>query len=229
MRAPRCSSRDSVSIRSTGTSRRAISSSSYSASVASSAASVILSARSARARGLLPAGGDQLALPDEAARLRPSQQLVAAEEHQVGARRDGIAHPRLARESPRRRGRAAVRSRHRAGRAVRVRAPGVASARWIRRRHEARLREVAAVHDEDGAGVGADRGFVVGGMRAIGGADLAEARAAPREDVGNAERSADLDQLAPADDDFLPGWPPWPARAPAPPPRCSPPARRRRR
>ena len=41
-------------------------------------------------------------------------------------------------------------------------------------------------------------------MRAIGGADLDEPRAGLPHDVGNAERAADLDQLAARDDDLAP-------------------------
>ncbi len=203
-RAPRCCPASSVSIRSTGTSRRAISSSSYNASVASSAASVILSARSARASGLRRQSAIELALSHQASSLWSSQQLVAAEEHQVGAAATA-SRTRGSPESPQgdRSSSSPLPTSCRQG-SPRSRARA-ASALGFGRRHEARLREVAAVHDEDGAGVGADRRLVVGEMRAIGGAHLAEARAAPRENVGDAEGTADLDQLAPADDDLLPG------------------------
>ena len=75
----------SVSMRSTGISRTALSVSSYSASVASRAASVSLSARMARASGFSPAARDQRTAPHEAAGLRATEQLVAAEEHEAGA------------------------------------------------------------------------------------------------------------------------------------------------
>jgi hypothetical protein len=38
--------------------------------------------------------------PDDASRLRAAQQLVAAEDHQVGPGGECIGHPRLAPESP---------------------------------------------------------------------------------------------------------------------------------
>src|SRR5437588_433368 len=44
---------------------------------------------------------------------------------------------------------------------------------------------------------------VVASARAICGADLAKLRAALLDDVGDAERAADLDQLAARDDHFL--------------------------
>ena len=47
-------------------------------------------------------------------------------------------------------------------------------------------------------------GVVVGGARAVRRPDFAQPRAALLDDVGNAERAADLDQLAARDDDFLP-------------------------
>ncbi len=58
---------------------------------------------------------------------------------------------------------------------------------------------------EQERGVGADRAFIVGGMRAIGGADFAQARAAVLHQIGQPERAADFDQLAARDHDFAPG------------------------
>ena len=69
----------------------------------------------------------------------------------------------------------------------------------------------------DRRGVGSDRGGIVLEMRAVGGADLDQAAAGARHDVGNAEGAADLDQLA-ARDDHL---------AARPPARSAPAARRR--
>jgi hypothetical protein len=52
------------------------------------------------------------------------------------------------------------------------------------------------VHLEQRRGVGPDRLFVVREVRAVRGADLAQAAARGLEDLGDAERAADLDQLA---------------------------------
>ena len=50
----------------------------------------------------------------------------------------------------------------------------------------------------------ADRGGEIGEMGAVGGADLAQPRAGACHDVGQAERAADLDQLAARDDRLAP-------------------------
>ena len=55
---------------------------------------------------------------------------------------------------------------------------------------------MSAVSRADGGGVVVERG-------AVGGADLAQPRAAGFEDFGDAETAADLDQFAARDDDFL--------------------------
>ncbi len=61
---------------------------------------------------------------------------------------------------------------------------------------------VRRVDLEDHRRVGRDRLLVVGHGRAVGGADLGEPRAGGGEQVGETEPVADLDQLAPADDDL---------------------------
>jgi hypothetical protein len=63
--------------------------------------------------------------------------------------------------------------------------------------------EVRLVDAQEQRGVGADRGFVVRGARPVRRAHLDEARARPREHVGDPESVPDLDQL-PAGDDHLP-------------------------
>ena len=57
-------------------------------------------------------------------------------------------------------------------------------------------REVAAMHLEEHPRGGPDRALVIGEMRAIRGAHLAQERAALRHDLVHAEAAADLDQLA---------------------------------
>ena len=59
--------------------------------MASSPASRILSSRIARMSGSSLDRVDQIAAPDDDARLRPAEQLVAAEQDEVGAGGDGVA------------------------------------------------------------------------------------------------------------------------------------------
>jgi hypothetical protein len=61
------------------------------------------------------------------------------------------------------------------------------------------------VHLEQRAPCLAERALVVGEVRAVGGADLDQRAPAAREDLRDAERVADLDQLAARDDDLAPG------------------------
>ena len=57
---------------------------------------------------------------------------------------------------------------------------------------------VARMDFQQQRGGAVDRILVIAEMRAVGGADLDQAAAGTRHDVGNAEAAADLDQLAPA-------------------------------
>src|SRR5690606_15040316 len=61
---------------------------------------------------------------------------------------------------------------------------------------------VAAVHLHQHRRARADGVAVVGGVGAVGGADLDQRRAGALHDVGNAVGTADLDQLAARDDHF---------------------------
>src|SRR5262245_49400194 len=92
----RTASADSLSIRSVGIWRGAVAGSSYARSVASSAASVSLSIRSARFSGFFRS---RSTAHDDAG-LRAAEQLVSRERHDVGAGPDGLRHSRLAREPP---------------------------------------------------------------------------------------------------------------------------------
>ena len=64
--------------------------------------------------------------------------------------------------------------------------------------------EVRAMHLEQERRVVGDGALVIARVRAIGGADLDEARARCAHDVGHAERAADFDELAARDDDAAP-------------------------
>src|SRR5260221_644264 len=61
---------------------------------------------------------------------------------------------------------------------------------------EALDRKIAPMHLEDGARARARRSLVVGKVRAIGGADLAEDCSALRDDLVDAKAAADLDELS---------------------------------
>ena len=108
----------------------------------------LVRAHGARER-VLAAAREQRLPAHQAAGLRPAEQLVAAEEHQVGAGRQRVGHARLGRQAP--------------GRQVRQEAAAhveqVGNARLGRERRqrrrlgrgdEASLLEVGAVHREDG-------------------------------------------------------------------------------
>src|SRR5438105_3236217 len=56
---------------------------------------------------------------------------------------------------------------------------------------------------QKGAGRGADGALVVGQAGDVGRADFAKDGPADTHDVGNAKAAADLDELAPRDDDLL--------------------------
>ena len=66
-------------------------------------------------------------------------------------------------------------------------------------------RVIAGVDLQDQRRLGTDRGGEIAQMGAVGGTDLAQPRAGALHDVGQAERAADLDQLAARDDRLAPG------------------------
>ena len=137
--------------------------------------------------------------PDDQPRLRSAEQLVAAEGHGVGALRQRAAQRRLGLPA------APAGASTSAAALVLDQGHGVL-ARERRQLLERRLlgeadhAEVARVHLEDQGGVGPDRGAVVREPRAVGGAHLAQPRAALAQHVRDAERAADLHQLAAAHD-----------------------------
>ena len=59
------------------------------------------------------------------------------------------------------------------------------------------------MHSQEHSGLGTDRLLVIGDARFVRRADLAKTRAAPRENVGHAKRTSDLDELATGDDDLF--------------------------
>ncbi len=59
------------------------------------------------------------------------------------------------------------------------------------------------MHFQDQRGLFADRARVVIDRRLVGGADLAQLRAARFQNFANSKSAADLDQLAARNDDFV--------------------------
>ncbi len=139
---------------------------------------------------------DEVAAPDDDARLRAAEELVAREADEVGAGAQRAADGRLPRDVAER-ARAEVVDEREA-----VRACDGDDLFEGRQLGEADDAEVRLVHAEQERGVGADRPLVVGGARAVRRPDLDEPRTGPREDVGDAEAVADLEQLAARDDDL---------------------------
>ncbi len=146
--------------------------------------------------------GDQLRAADGETRLRPAEQLVPAERDDVGAGIENLAHRDLVVDAQRpERGEIAAAPINDQRLAALGRQPRQRSD--LRLVGEADDLEVARVHLEDRPGARADRVAVVRQARLVRRADLAQLAARRREDVGHAERAADLDQLAARDDDLL--------------------------
>src|SRR5437762_1570188 len=136
--------------------------------------------------------------------LGPAEQLVAAEGDDVGAL-PNRAGDRLLRRKTVLRG---VEERTAAEivdvrDVVLAREGGEVAA--VGPRDEAGQLEVARVHAKDRASPLGDSRGVVARVRAVRRADLDELRSGPPQDVGNAEATADLDELAARDDDLLAG------------------------
>ena len=148
---------------------------------------MILSARSARISGCVRSRSTSALRPAMMPRLRPAQQLVAAEADQVDAGGDRRLHRRLAGEIVHEAAAADVfdhRHVHRArsGDQIRERRP----------LGEAFDAEVRRVHAQEHRGRRRDRRHVIGDPRAVGGADLAQHRArtgASRRERGSRRRS----------------------------------------
>src|SRR6266576_1628665 len=159
----------SVSMRSTGISARAMAGSRYSPSVASNAASVSLSARTARATGSLWHAS------------MAARRLVAREHHQVESRGDRLRHGGLAAETPRReieqQSRAEIERTRQA-----LRAGERGDIGRLELRGKARHLEIRAVHLEQQPRAAGDRLFVVLLVGAVGGADFHQAGAGARHD-----------------------------------------------
>src|SRR5207244_4510887 len=144
----------------------------------------------------------ELVAPDDDAGLRPAEELVAAEGHEISAMCQRLLRGRFFRQSilAQIHQRAAAQVHHE------WQPPGVRKRREFlfgHHRGETLDRIVAGVHLHEQRTARADGLLEIDEMGAIGGADLAQAAARARHDRRNAERSADFDELAARDDHLL--------------------------
>ena len=140
---------------------------------------------------------DGLARPDQQAGLRAAEQLVARERRERGAGADRPAHRRLAREQ------LDVLGQHAGADVVDHGHAEAAQLLDLDLLDEADGAEVRRMRAQDRPGLlaaGRQRGLVVGAARAVRRAHLDEPRARGREDLGDPEAAADLDQLPARDD-----------------------------
>ena len=148
---------------------------------------------------MLPDLRQQRRAPDDDAGLRPSQQLVAAEAHDIDTRTDALLNRRLVRQrrnvcSGRCGEKPLPRSSITGSEKRRPRADELCQRRPF---DETFNPEVRRVHAQDGAGRLADGQRVVGHARPVRGAYFAQPRARLRHHVRHAEAAANLDQLRP--------------------------------
>jgi len=154
-------------------------------------------------QGVAPQPLEQRRTPRQDPRLRPPEKLVAAGADEIGAGSERLLHRSLVTQPM-------------AAQVAQVAAPLVhehghaapaAEARQVRQRHgvgEADDAVIARMHLQEERRLRTDRPLVVGEARLVRRAHLAQDGAALREDVGDAERAADLDQLAARDDHLAP-------------------------
>ena len=134
--------------------------------------------------------------------MRTAQQLVAAEEHQVGAGDNAVAGDRFALKAET----AEVDERTAADVVNYRQAVLFAQTDQVSQGHglsETRDAIVARMHLHECPGIGADGLLVVGQARDVSRPNLAQHGAADRHDFRNAKATADLDQLPAREDDFL--------------------------
>src|SRR2546427_10428675 len=144
----------------------------------------------------------ELVAPDDDAGLRPAEELVAAEGHEISAMCQRLLRGRLFGQSilAQIHQRAAAQVHHE------WQPPGVRKRREFlfgHHRRETLDRIVAGVHLHEQRTARADGLLEIGEMGAIGGADLAQAAARMRHELGTADRSAAFDELAARDDHLL--------------------------
>ena len=139
---------------------------------------------------------DELRPPHDHSRLRPAEQLVPREAHEVGSRLDASPHGRLV-------GNLGHDARsHVLDDRKAVPPPDsdhLAQPRALREPHDP---EVRLVNAQQHRRLRPDRPLVIRGPGPVRRPDLDEPRARPRQHLGNPEAVADLDQLAAGNDDF---------------------------
>ena len=147
---------------------------------------------------MTPESLDEVDSSHDHARLRPAEQLVAGEGHEIGARAEALRRRRL------------IADRRQGARAEIVDQRKLASVGNLGDLGERRSlgepddAEVRLVHTEQERGVRPDCALVVRGTRPVRRPDLDEPGAGPGEDVRNAEAVPDLDELPARDDDLAP-------------------------
>ena len=169
----------------------------YASATDCNAASVTLSARTARASGCAFRRSTSARRPTMTPGLRSAEQLVARERHERGARVDAladtelVAQPRRPFREPGRRVVEQTRARVDDDRAAERRQLGDRDGR-----DEPDHAVVRGVHLQEQRDVVGEGGRVVGAPRAVRRADLDEVRARLGHDLGDAEPAADLHELA---------------------------------
>jgi len=148
---------------------------------------------------VFPDAVDHRGASEEKARLRPPDELVARAADEVRPEPEALRQLRLGRHRHERAGAQVVHHGHVSLAAERDQ---LGERDVVGEPHDA---EVARVHAEKQRRLGADRAGVVGKVRAVRRADLAQPHAGGREDVGHPEGAADLHELAAAEDRLAPG------------------------
>ena len=146
--------------------------------------------------------GNEVLAPHQQPGLGAAEELVAGEGHQIGAGGEGLPGGRFVRQAP------ALQVGQGAGAQIddERQTPLMGQAGQFRLRHglsEALDGVVAGMDLHQQGGARANGGGEVPPMGAVGGADLDEPGAGAPHDVGDTEGAADLDELAPGDDDLL--------------------------
>ena len=163
----------------------------------SSAASVSLSSAQRALQRMAPQRSTRSARPTTIPACGPPSSLSPEKQTRSAPAARRLPRGRLRRRASRERARAEVVDERQA---VPPRDGGELASRGLL--GEADDAEVRLVDAQEQRRLRADRALVVGGARPVRRPDLDEPRARAREDVGDAEAVADLDQLAARDDDL---------------------------
>ena len=141
---------------------------------------------------------DEIGAPDDDARLRAAEKLVAREADEIGARAKALRRRRLV-PDPTERARAEVVDERKL-----VGARDRRELRQLWALRESDDAEVRLVHAQQNRGLGTDRPLVVDRARAVRRPHLDQARARAHQHVRDPEAVADLDELTARDDHLTP-------------------------